>query len=181
MRDGWGLGRRRESSDVRRPGPDIGQFSVFLSSHESSVDAKKRVSVPASFRKALSGEDSIFVWPSLDKNCLEGGGDRLVARFQNAIMRLKPMDQRREALSYAIFGRGRSYRFDDGGRIVMDADLLEFAGITDRALFIGLGDRFQIWSPGDHDPRTGDLQSLARESMDLLDPFDDEPEVLRPR
>lgn len=154
---------------------------MFLSSHESSVDAKKRVSIPASFRKALAGEDSVFVWPSLDKPCLEGGGDRLVARFQNAIMRLKPMDQRREALSYAIFGRGRSYRFDDGGRIVMETDLLEFAGISDRALFVGLGDRFQIWAPRDHEPRVNQLSTLARDSMDLLDPFDEEPEVLRPK
>lgn len=169
------------SSGVRVFGPVIGQSGVFLSSHESGVDAKKRVSIPASFRKALAGEESIFVWPSMDKNCLEGGGDRLVARFQNAIMRLKPMDQRREALSYAIFGRGRSYKFDDGGRVVMDMELLDFAGITDRALFVGLGDRFQIWSPRDHQSRLDDMQSLARESMDLLDPFDDEPEVLRPR
>lgn len=154
---------------------------MFLSSHESSVDAKKRVSIPASFRRALVGEDSVFVWPSLDKNCLEGGGDRLVARFQNAIMRLKPMDQRREALSYAIFGRGRSYKFDDGGRIVMDAELLDFAGIADKALFVGLGDRFQIWAPQDHQPRLSELQNLARDSMDLLDPFDDEPEALHPR
>ena len=66
-------------------------------------------------------------------------------------------------------------------RIVMEGDLLEFAGITDRALFVGLGDRFQIWAPDGHNPRVSDLRTLARDSMDLLDPFDDEPEVLRPK
>lgn len=146
---------------------------MFLSSHESGVDAKKRVSIPASFRKALAGEDSVFVWPSMDKGCLEGGGARLVAQFERAISRLKPLDPRREALAYAIFGRGRHCKFDEGGRIVLESDLLAHADISDRARFVGLGDRFQIWSPDAHAPRSDELLKLAQASGDLLDPFDD--------
>lgn len=149
---------------------------MFLSSHESGVDAKKRVSIPASFRKALSGEESVFLWPSIDKPCLEGGGSRLVGKFERAISRLKPLDPRREALAYAIFGRGRHCRFDEGGRIVLEADLLAHAGIADRARFVGLGDRFQVWSPEVHQPRSDELLQLALASGDLLDPFEDAPE-----
>jgi MraZ protein len=154
---------------------------MFLSSHESGVDAKKRVSVPASFRKALSGEDSVFLWPSIDKPCLEGGGGALVGQFQRAISRLKPLDPRREALSFAIFGRGRHARFDEGGRIVLEADLTSHAGIADKVRFVGLGDRFQIWAPEVHQPRSDSLLRLALDSGDLLDPFieDAEPVVTR--
>jgi MraZ protein len=148
---------------------------MFLSSHESGVDAKKRVSVPASFRKGLSGEDSIFLWPSIDKPCLEGGGVALVGQFQRAIARLKPLDPRREALSYAIFGRGRHARFDDGGRIGLELDLLAHASIVDKVRFIGLGDRFQIWAPDVHQPRSDSLLRLALDSGDLLDPFSEDP------
>lgn len=146
---------------------------MFLSSHESGVDAKKRVSIPATFRKALAGEDSVFLWPSIDKACLEGGGSRLVAKFERAISRLKPLDPRREALAYAIFGRGRHCRFDEGGRIVLEADLLAHAGIAERARFVGLGDRFQLWAPEAHQPRSDELLKLAQASGDLLDPFED--------
>jgi len=146
---------------------------MFLSSFESVVDVKKRVSIPASFRKALSGEDAVFLWPSIEKPCLEGGGAELVRQFQKAISRLRPLDPRREALSFAIFGRGRSCRFDDGGRIVLEADLLHHAGVLDRARFVGLGDRFQIWSPERHQPRSDELLRLAAESGALLDPFGD--------
>ena len=153
---------------------------MFLSSHESAVDAKRRVSVPAAFRKALGPEESVFIWPSMDKTCLEGGGATLVAKFQRAIARLKPLDPRREALSYAIFGRGRHCRLDDGGRIVLDEDLLDYAGLTERARFVGLGDTFQIWAPDKHAPRAEQLLQLAMESGDLLDAFDelDDPAVL---
>jgi MraZ protein len=150
---------------------------MFLSTHESGVDAKKRVSVPASFRKALAGQESggeeaVFVWPAIDKPCLEGGGYELVRQFQRAIERLKPLDPRREALSHAILGRVRPCRFDDGGRIVLDGELFAHAGIGEKVRFVGLGDRFQIWDPEAHQRRFEELQRLALDSADLLDPFE---------
>jgi MraZ protein len=147
---------------------------MFLSSYESGVDAKKRVSIPASFRKALSGEESVFLWPAVDKSCLEGGGEALVRKFQRAISRLRPMDPRREALATNIFGAGRHCKFDDGGRIVLEGDLLGHAGIGDKVRFVGLGDRFQIWAPDAHQSRAAQLRQLALENLDLLEPFDDE-------
>jgi MraZ protein len=149
---------------------------MFLSSYESIVDVKKRVSIPAPFRKFLNGDDSVFLWPSLDKPCLEGGGMELVRKFQRAISRLKPLDPRREALAASIFGQGRYARFDEGGRIVLEAELLNHAGITESVRFVGLGDRFQIWAPARHEPRLADLRRTAIESADLLDAFEDEPE-----
>jgi MraZ protein len=143
---------------------------MFLSSFESSVDVKKRVSIPAPFRKALGGEDSVFLWPSLDKPCLEGGGMALVRRFQRAISRLKPLDPRREALATSIFGQGRYAKFDEGGRIVLEADLLLHARMDDKARFVGLGDRFQIWAPAGHDPVLVEMRKLALGSADLLEP-----------
>jgi MraZ protein len=147
---------------------------MFLSSYESGVDAKKRVSIPASFRKALSGEESVFLWPAVDKSCLEGGGEALVRKFQRAISRLRPMDPRREALATNIFGAGRHCKFDDGGRIVLEGDLLGHAGIGDKVRFVGLGDRFQIWAPDAYQSRAVQLRQLALENLDLLEPFDDE-------
>jgi MraZ protein len=154
---------------------------MFLSSFESIVDVKKRVSIPAPYRKSLNGDDSVFLWPSLDKPCLEGGGMALVRKFQRAISRLKPLDPRREALAASIFGQGRYARFDEGGRIVLEADLLTHAGISESVRFVGLGDRFQIWAPGTHEPRLAELRRVALESSDLLDAFqEDEPEAAPP-
>jgi len=147
---------------------------MFLSSYESGVDAKKRVSIPAPFRKSLGGEDSVFLYPSLDKPCLEGGGMALVRRFQRAISRLKPLDPRRNALETSIFGQGRFAKFDEGGHIVLEAELLLHAGIDDKARFVGLGDRFQIWAPASHQPRLAEMRKLALESADLLEAVGEE-------
>ena len=117
---------------------------MFLSSYESGVDAKKRVSIPASFRKVLSGEESVFLWPAVDKSCLEGGGEALVRKFQRAISRLRPMDPRREALATNIFGAGRHCKLDEGGRIVLEGDLLGHAGIRDKVTDLIFRARFLV-------------------------------------
>ena len=57
---------------------------MFVSSYETSLDSKGRVSVPAPFRHALEGGARIFLYPALDGSlCLEGGGD--------ALMRVAPL------------------------------------------------------------------------------------------
>ncbi len=143
---------------------------MFLSSFESSVDAKKRVSIPASFRKSLGGEDSVFLWPSLDKPCLEGGGMALVEGFDASISELDLIDERRFALATAILGLGKPAKFDEGGRIVLESDMLAHAGIEDKVRFVGLGDRFQIWAPAAHQALLDDILKLARSSANLLKP-----------
>ena len=50
-------------------------------------------------------------------------------------------------LSAMLFADARPLQFDVTGRIVIPADLLAHAGITDRAVFVGRGNSFQIWTP----------------------------------
>jgi MraZ protein len=144
--------------------------SMFLSTVESSVDAKKRVSIPAAFRKALGGADSVFLWPSLDKPCIEGAGLRLLEDFQASLDDLHLMDQRRIALANYIMGEARQAKLDEGGRIVLDAELISTAGIGDKARFVGLGDRFQIWEPAAHQAVRAEMRALAIENLGLLKP-----------
>jgi len=50
-------------------------------------------------------------------------------------------------LSAMLFADARPLQFDVTGRIVIPADLLAHAGITDHAVFVGRGNSFQIWNP----------------------------------
>jgi MraZ protein len=141
---------------------------MFLSSYESGVDAKKRVSIPAAFRKVLGGQESVYLWPSLHKPCIEGAGQSLMDGFSDSMAGLDLMDERRFALATYIMGEARQARFDEGGRIVLDSELLATAGITDKACFVGLGDRFQIWEPKAFDAVRLETRELAKQSLGLL-------------
>lgn len=56
-------------------------------------------------------------------------------------------DSQTDDLSAMLFADARPLTFDVTGRIVIPSDLLAHAGITDRAVFVGRGNSFQIWNP----------------------------------
>lgn len=56
-------------------------------------------------------------------------------------------DSETDDLSAMLFADARPLTFDVTGRIVIPSDLLTHAGITDRAIFVGRGNSFQIWNP----------------------------------
>ncbi len=141
---------------------------MFLSNFESGVDAKKRVSIPAPFRRVLGGADVVYLWPSLDKPCIEGAGEHLMNQFEDSMADLDLMDPRRIALANYIMGEARMAKQDEGGRIVLDAELLTTAGISEKATFVGLGDRFQIWEPAAYQAEKARNRALAKESLGLL-------------
>ena len=148
---------------------------MFLSTYDSKVDTKNRVSVPASFRKALRGDEIVCVWPSFDKSkqCLEGGSRKLVANFYKSIRKLKPLDPKRQALEYGILGECKELQFDGaGGRIVLPAKFLKHAGITGEVAFVGLGERFEIWDKAKLAEKRSEFLELAGDSSELIESLD---------
>ena len=55
--------------------------------------------------------------------------------------------QTQDDLTNLIFGDAKRFTFDSTGRIVLSEKLLKHANITDTAVFVGKGRKFQIWSP----------------------------------
>ena len=73
---------------------------MFVSTYETAIDAKGRVSVPAPFRAALSGGSRVFLWPAIDgSGCLEGGGDELMSIYRQTLARMAPNDPNRRAFA----------------------------------------------------------------------------------
>ena len=122
---------------------------MFVSTYESGIDAKGRVSIPAPFRAALGGGSRVFLWPALDgSGCLEGGGEALMAVYRQTIMRLPPQSKAHRALRHGVFVRSADLKMDDAGRIRLPEHLMAVAGLGERVIFAGAVDSFQIWDPG---------------------------------
>ena len=56
-------------------------------------------------------------------------------------------DSELDNLTAMLFADARELAFDVTGRIVIPADMLKHAGITESAMFVGRGNSFQIWNP----------------------------------
>jgi MraZ protein len=146
---------------------------VFVSSYETALDAKGRVSVPASFRAALGGGSRIFLWPAMDgSGCLEGGGDELMAVYRQTLARMAPNDPNRRAFMHAIFTKSADLKMDDTGRISIPGALLEAAGITKKLVFAGSFDRFHIWDPSRYHAFDEEMAQTAQDNQGALaEPF----------
>ena len=124
-------------------------MSLFLSSYENRLDTKGRISVPASFRAAISSEQfaGVVLYRSFTNNCIEGLSMSRLAQLATATDKMGIFDNTLDDLSAMLFADARPLQFDVTGRIMIPADLLAHAGITDRAVFVGRGNSFQIWNP----------------------------------
>ncbi len=132
-------------------------LTAFLSTYLNRVDRKGRVSVPAAYRGALAGGSfqGIIAYPSMTEPVIEAFGRELLEQMSR-----RRTDQSIEGgdfeqlllggddgLVETIMALARELPFDGEGRVILPAALTGHAGITDRATFVGRGNRFQIWEP----------------------------------
>lgn len=121
----------------------------FVSNITLRLDAKGRVSVPASFRQVLArdGFDGLYCYPALDHPALDAGGNALLAEIERLIGDFPPYCDEREQFSVALYGTSETLKLDGEGRVILTERLKEHAGIAEAVAFVGLGHKFQIWEP----------------------------------
>ena len=121
----------------------------FLSNHLLRLDAKGRVSVPASFRTVLGrdGFDGLYCHPAMDRPALDAGGNALLAEIEALIDGFPPYSEEREQFALVLYGTSETLKIDGEGRVVVTDAHKTHAGITDAVMFVGLGHKFRIWEP----------------------------------
>lgn len=122
----------------------------FVSNFTLPLDAKGRVSIPASFRAVLArdGFAGLYCYPALDQPALDAGGNALLQEIEALITRYPPYSDPRDDLALALYGTSETLKIDGEGRVVLTEPLKAHAGITDAISFVGLGHKFRIWEPG---------------------------------
>ena len=122
---------------------------LFMDTVINKVDAKGRVSLPSDYRamvKELSTE--IVCYRSLTSPCIEGCLEDLLEKLASDIENSTDFfSETQDNLTNLIFGDAKRFAFDSTGRIVLTEKLLSHAQITDTAVFVGKGRKFQIWNP----------------------------------
>ena len=142
---------------------------MFLSTFEKQLDAKRRIVVPQEFRALAAGPfDGIVCFPSIEADCIEGGGKALFDRYQGVIEELEFGDPLRSALETSILGGMARLSFDPAGRVTLPESLCDMFGLTDWVVIVGLGDRFQIWEREAFQAHRAAQRDLARTGLAQL-------------
>ena len=137
----------------------------FVSNVTLRLDAKGRVSIPAAMRAVLTrdGFEGLYCYPALDRPAIDAGGNALMLEIEALIARYAPFSEERERFALALYGTSETLKIDGEGRIQLTDTLKSHAAITDTALFVGLGHKFQIWEPGRFQSELAEATQKVRE------------------
>lgn len=124
-------------------------MALFLSTFENKVDNKGRVSIPSQFRNVVYNKEfsGVVIYESSINKCIEGCSIERIQKLSEIIDDLDPSSKERDAFAAVILGGAAQLPFDSDGRVILPKSLMEFAGIKDKAVFIGKGQTFEVWEP----------------------------------
>ena len=135
-------------------------MALFLSTFTNKVDKKGRVSVPASFRASLSMEtfQGVVLFKSHTHEALEGFGMSYMSEISERLDNYDLFSAEQDDLATVIFSESMQLPFDGDGRIVLPGTLMEAINVKDQVSFVGLGHKFQIWTPETLAKRKGEAR-----------------------
>lgn len=123
-------------------------MSSFKGSYGYSVDSKGRINIPSRLRKYVSPEANdtfiitrgyeqcLFVYPLDEWNKLE-----------QSIRDLSPTNPKHRFFMRTLLERAIESQLDGQSRIIIPKELLQFAGIENEVLILGVLERIEVWNP----------------------------------
>jgi len=139
-------------------------MALFLSSHINRLDKKGRISVPSSFRAELAQESfqGVVLFRSNSHACLEGFTWSYMREISERLDDFNLFSSEQDDLATSIFGSAIQLSVDGDGRIILPQDLIDFAALDDKASFVGMGTKFQIWNPDHFDTRQQNARNVVK-------------------
>jgi MraZ protein len=123
-------------------------MATFRGSYEHSIDHKGRVSIPARFRRALSGEagDTFVVLRGLDACVALYPADEF-KRLEERLRARSFSDETNRRYQRQLLLDSRDETLDGQGRVAIPPRLIEHARLQREVLINGLLDHIEIWDP----------------------------------
>lgn len=124
-------------------------MALFLSTYINKIDKKGRVSVPSSFRAALSDQSfqGVVLFKSQSHQALEGFPMSFMQEISTRLDHFDLFSEEQDTLATTIFAESIQLPLDGDGRIILPKLLIDHAELDEQAAFVGMGHKFQIWKP----------------------------------
>jgi MraZ protein len=145
--------------------------TYYNSSYHHGVDEKRRLQIPAAWRPDTpSTEFTLVLWPkSKEGPCLRVLPPAQMAALMKDISAMPNSDPNKVVLKRFIGSESVQVPLDKVGRIILPEEMANAAGITDKAVLVGLLDRFEIWSPERYKRIKAADAVMAQEAFKLME------------
>lgn len=150
-------------------------MSTFIGNIEARLDDKGRIFIPAVYRKILNEMEShrIIMRRDTDNECIifypEQVWNAKVGQLRSALNEWDPDDQ---MILMQFMAEAEILEMDSQGRILLQRKNVETIGAQQDVLFVGMLDRFALWSPSvfkDKQLSQKDLADRIRNKMKGVD------------
>ncbi len=123
-------------------------LASFKGEYDHSIDSKGRVSFPARLRKYLppQSQDSFTILKGLDR-CLLLYPAEYWLGVEDRLARINEFQQRGRTVLRNFLRSADDLTLDKHNRLAIPPKLMEWANITNKVIFIGMGDSIELWSP----------------------------------
>ena len=139
---------------------------MFMGEYNHTIDAKGRLIVPSKFREQLGNE--FVVTKGLD-GCLFVYSNEEWKHIEEKFREIPLTTKDARKFSRFFFAGAASCELDKQGRILLPANLREYAGIEKEVVSVGVLSRVEIWSKdrwqdnGDYD----DMDEIAEHMAEM--------------
>lgn len=143
---------------------------LFAGDHTHAVDAKNRVAIPSSFRRSFptDTDDRVVLLRGVS-GCIEA---HVRPEWRVHVTRLRHLDLYDEqdlVLRRLWLSGATEIELDAQGRVLLPKKLMDVAGISAEARFVGIGPFFEIWNPARFDEYVVQNSRLYDELIKRLD------------
>lgn len=133
--------------------------------YERTLDDKNRVVIPTKFRDDLTSK----IYLSLGfENVIELRSEQSFKKMSDEIMSKNQLDKTVRQFTRAFFARTYEITIDRQSRINMPVNLMQIATIKKNVVFVGTGDKVEIWDKDKYDQFQIDISSEKFEDLAQL-------------
>lgn len=129
---------------------------MFLGQYQHSIDDKGRLMIPARFREALEG--GAYLTQGFDK-CLMVMTEAYFQQVYERVDAMNLMDPTARLLRRMLLANAYPVEMDKVGRILVPANLRQFAALEGNAVVTGQGGYFEVWSPAEWEKQTSEINN----------------------
>lgn len=139
---------------------------MLIGSYLSVLGEKRRTAIPKKFLEELGSQLVLAKWYEdclvlVNKNFWNGLLDRLTGGSKVASLGVRDIER-------FILGSAFDIEPDDQGRIVVPEVLAKFAGLGNELIFIGLGDRVEVWNSETWGIKEKEVAKTSKEYIERL-------------
>lgn len=126
---------------------------MFQGETAISVDDKGRLAIPTAYREQVvqaCGNRLVLTYNPFEQGCLWIFPQPEWERVRDQVNALPSVKAVHRALQMKLVGAAAQVEPDGAGRILLPASQRAAAGIEKRAVLLGMGNKFELWSEQAH-------------------------------